>query len=149
MVERFAWGDRMKRIRIWIAGILAVVMCLTGCGMEEGQETQKQEMEYNVMELRKVPEELQTMIEENKQKEIRMTYRDGEDLYLIRGYGEQETGGYSIAIKECSENDSQIFLDTILIGPQNKEDASKQPSYPCLILKIKMPEESQKEVQIE
>ena len=60
----------------------------------------------------------------NEAREIRMTFEDGDDLYLIRGYGEQKTGGYSIAVDACTEDEEKLYLTTRLIGP---EDAEKQP----------------------
>ena len=99
-----------------------------------------------MVEMRKVPAELAEIIEKNKKNEIRMTYTQGEELYLIRGYGEQKTGGYSIAVAECTEDEETVWLDTRLIGPQEQEKLSKEPSYPCLVIKTEVRD---KEVMIQ
>ena len=39
-----------------------------------------------------------------------MTYQSGEELYLIKGYGQQMTGGYSIQVAELSLSDTAVFL---------------------------------------
>ena len=46
------------------------------------------------------PEKVKELIGENKAKEFQMTYQDAGYLYLMKGYGEQKTGGYSIQIED-------------------------------------------------
>ncbi len=137
----------VKRIGILTFLILTLVVVTVGCASSgETEKTKHREIDYTVVEPGKLPEELSRVIEENKKKEIRMTYIDGEDMYLIRGYGEQKTGGYSIAVAECTEDDTRIYFDTRLLGPTEEEGLSKDPSYPCLIVKI---EARNKEVMIQ
>lgn len=64
-----------------------------------------------------IPEELQNDIEEKKAADFKMTYKDSEFLYIVRGYGEQETGGYSICIRDLYLTSNAIIFDTELIGP--------------------------------
>ena len=45
---------------------------------------------FSVEEERTLPAALRQAIKENEAREIRMTFEDGDDLYLIRGYGEQK-----------------------------------------------------------
>ena len=135
----------MRRWRkIWLLAVIPVLL-LAGCGKDE-KDQERREVEFTVMALDEVPRELAEEIEANKQGEIRMSYMDGGFLYLIRGYGEQKTGGYSISVAECTEDDTAVYLDTRLIGPSNQEQLSKEPSWPCLILKM---EAREKEVVIE
>ncbi len=127
----------MKRIGVLAFLILMLAAVTVGCASSgENAKTNRREIDYTVAEPGKLPEELSHAIEENKKKEIRMTYIDGEDMYLVRGYGEQKTGGYSIAVAECTEDDTTILFDTRLIGPTEEEGLSKDPSYPCLVVKI-------------
>ncbi len=131
-------------------GLLALCMwmavLLSGCsGTGDGQGERK-EIEFTVMESEKLPQELREAIEKNKAQEIRMTYTDGGFMYLIRGYGEQETGGYSISVSECTEDEERIYFDTRLIGPQEQKKHRDAPSYPCLVVKI---EAREKEAVIE
>ncbi len=136
----------MKRFGILAVLILMIIWGLAGCSTKGRQESERQAIDFTVVEQRKLPEELLEIIEENKAGEIRMAYEDGEDLYLIRGYGEQKTGGYSIAVKECSEDEETILLDTQLIGPKDQENLSKDPSYPYLVVKMELRD---KEVDIQ
>ena len=135
----------MKRCAAILALILVVLSLLTGCSASSETDSTRKDIDFTVVEQRKIPQELQEIIEENKEDEIRMAYEDGEDLYLIREYGEQKTGGYSIAVKECSEDEKTILLDTQLLGPESQEEISKDPSYPYLVVKM---EKREKEVQI-
>lgn len=128
--------------------LLTVILLLTaaGCGAAQKQSHEGKPVEFTVVELRKLPEKLTELIEENKKQEIRMTYMDGEDMYLVRGYGEQKTGGYSIVVSECTEDETTVWLDTQLIGPENQERLSGDVSYPCLVIKM---EARDKEVMIQ
>ena len=136
----------MKGLRILLFLLLPVCL-LTGCASGQGEGAAgRREIDYTVADVRKLPEELLQVIEENKKGEIRMTYTDGEDMYLIRGYGEQKTGGYSVAVAECSEDETTILFDTRLLGPENPEGLSRDPSYPYVVVKI---EARDKEVLIQ
>ena len=135
----------MKRY-VWIILAIGLLIALTGCGASHTQEREESPVEFTVVGIRDVPVELTDIIEENKKNEIRMTYTDEESLYLVRGYGEQKTGGYSIAVKSCTEDEETIWLDTQLLGPKNQEEISKDPSYPCLVIQM---EKREKEVMIQ
>lgn len=140
-------GDEMRR---WIGMLLCVCLMIfgaAGCSTEkDGNTDGRSEVEFTVVNPDKIPEELAQEIENNKQGEIRMSYTDGGKMYLVRGYGEQKTGGYSISVVECTENENEIYLDTRLLGPANQDQISKEPSYPCLVLMI---EAREKEVKIQ
>ena len=137
----------MRKIRIFAAGILFLIQLLTGCSVSNEQTSERTELEYTVMEIRSLPQELQEIVEEHKKEEMRMSYTDGSDLYLIRGYGEQQSGGYSIAILECSEDETSILLDTQLLGPENPEELKDTPSWPYLVIKTE--NTGEKEVKIQ
>lgn len=138
-------ADVKKWIWLFLAACVALVS-LAGCQSKKQKDDQRSEVEFTVVAKEEIPEELAAEIEKNKQGEIRMAYTDGGDQYLIRGYGEQKTGGYSISVIECTENDTEVFLDTRLLGPSNEEQITKEPSYPYIVLKI---EAREKEVRIQ
>jgi hypothetical protein len=115
---------------------MMISVITVGCVKSADQKTEGSAIEFTVVDPEKLPQKLQEAIETNKKNEIRMTYTDGEDMYLVRGYGEQKTGGYSIAVETCIETDEAILFDTQLIGPENQENLSKDPSYPVLVVKI-------------
>lgn len=136
----------MRKIRILAAGTVLILLTLTACSSPKKSAPERTELVYTVEDIRNLPQELQNIIEEHKKQEIRLSYTDGSDLYLIRGYGEQQTGGYSIAVRECSEDEQSILLDTMLIGPHNPEEMKEEPSYPYVVLKT---EQKEKEIIIQ
>ena len=134
----------MEKRRILFGMILAaVIACLTGCSgkTKDGNEKIK-DIEFTVLGEENVPEELKQIIEEKKEKEIKVTYQDGDFLYICIGYGKQETGGYSITVNEMYLTANAIYVDTNLIGPdpENRELYHAQEkdgaSYPYVVLKM-------------
>ena len=141
--------SQVENVKKWIWLCLAACVTLiglAGCQGKKQEDNPRSEVEFTVVAKEEIPEELAAEIEKNKQGEIRMAYTDGGDQYLIRGYGEQKTGGYSISVVECTEDETEVFLDTRLLGPANEEQITKEPSYPYIVLKI---EARGKEVRIQ
>ena len=115
---------------------------LSGCSVEETNRTKVADLEYSIVEDAEIPEELMTMIEEKKAADFKLTHEMGEDLYIVRGYGEQATGGYSIRIKDCYLTSNAILFDTELVGPRKGENASASPSYPYIVIKTEKRDQS-------
>ncbi len=124
---------RKRLCALFVLMIFGSILC--GCSVEETNGTKVSDLEYEIVEENMLPEELMTMIEEKKAADFKLTYESGEDLYIIRGYGEQVTGGYSIRIKECYLTSNAILFDTELIGPRKGETTSQSPSYPYIVIK--------------
>ena len=137
----------MKKCGILLLLFAVFFTALWGCGRAGiEKESDRKDVDYTVMDARKLPKELLKIIEENKKDEIRMTYTDGDVMYLVRGYGQQKTGGYSIEVVQCTEDEESILLDTRLIGPSGQKKLAEDSSYPFLAVKI---EKRDKEVQIQ
>ena len=100
---------------------------VTGYGTKHSNDYMKQE---------EIPREVVELMEQKKEKAFYMTYQVGDVRYLMKGYGEQLSGGYSIQVEEVSESENAVFCKTRLIGPE-KADAGSEPSYPCIVLKIR------------
>lgn len=88
-----------------------------------------------------VPQELQEIIEQKKKEPFRLTYSGGEDLYIAAGYGEQKTGGYSIAVPELYLTENSITIRTELKGPEKQEQTGSECSYPFIVVKMPFMEE--------
>ena len=131
----------MKRVLqilgFWCLGLL---IFLTGCEMKQGGDAAKTEVEFTVAAPDEIPEELAEIIEENKQGEIKLSYEDQGYTYLVRGYGQQKTGGYSIAVNEVYLSEDGLHVDTSLIGPPKDQEIRDEASYPYLALKIEAQE---------
>lgn len=136
----------MKRYRVWLLLVLAVLL-LTGCSSRREQNGgERQEVEFAVVDERKLPEQLLQIIEENKEHEMRMTFADDGVLYLIRGYGKQKSGGYSIAVTECTEDEEKLYFDTRLIGPQDRDHLPQDPSYPYIVVRVEARDQKDAEI---
>ena len=124
----------MKQNMRWlkIGLIIAIMLSLVGCKDEE----KIRDLDFTVVSSECVPKELLTEIEGKKQEPFQLSFRDGNYLYICVGYGKQETGGYSISVKDFYLTDSSIALDTTLFGP--KETGNKKIpgySYPYIVIK--------------
>lgn len=126
--------------------VLAMVLLLTGCGLSMGGEENRTALDFTVVENAEIPEELKKVMEAHKEEEMQIVFADNGSLYAVRGYGKQDTGGYSIAVDECSEGEEHIYIATTLIGPAQTEGLSADPSYPVIVLKM---ESRDKEVVFE
>jgi len=127
---------RVKKYCRIIAICLLACLCLVGCKKEEMNREKIRDMEFSVVSSEDTPEELAVIIEERKQSEFKLTYKTEEALYVIRGYGVQVTGGYSVAINECYLTSNAIYFKTNLIGPDKTQDIPEAPSYPFVIIKM-------------
>lgn len=137
-------------VRRWKIGLIFgvfIIIMLSGCSQRKAiPESERTEIDFTIVEERDIPEKLLEIIEGNKKEEMRLSYTDEENLYLVRGYGQQKTGGYSIAVAECTEDEKTIWFDTRLLGPENQEMLSEDPSCPYLVVRIEMRE---KEIMID
>ncbi|HJB15439.1 MAG TPA: protease complex subunit PrcB family protein [Candidatus Blautia excrementipullorum] len=121
----------------WIA---AVFLMLSGCRAIRIEEAERTPLKYTVVDSSRIPEEAASLIEEKKAAEFQMIYQSGEDMYLIKGYGRQMSGGYSIQVTDLSLSSTAIFFSTKLIGP-SKDSQSGEPSYPYIAVKTEYREE--------
>lgn len=125
---------QLKRTLCVAVTLLGTVLFLTGCAIEKTNRTKVRDLEYHVVAEEEMPEELKTQIEEKKAADFKMTYETPEHLYIVRGYGEQETGGYSIQVAELYLSSNAVFFKSSLIGPRKGENAAKSPSYPYIVI---------------
>lgn len=122
---------------------LVVVGCFFGgCAMEETSRTKVSDLTFTIVEEEEIPEELKNKIEEKKAADFKLSYETEENLYIVRGYGEQETGGYSISVEELYLTENAIFIKTKLLGPRKGENIVQSPSFPYLVIKTELREEN-------
>lgn len=119
----------------WLSCVLLMVIILSGCRFIKIEEGERTPLEYTVMKQEELPQEVVELMEQKKEKPFQMTYQVGKVRYLMKGYGEQITGGYSIQVEEVSQSENAVFCKTRLVGPE-EESTGSAPSYPCIVLRI-------------
>lgn len=124
----------MKRM-YWMIAACLLACLIAGCG--SGKEEEKRtNLEFTVVSEERLPEEVKKLVDEKKQEVFKITYADSGYLYICVGYGAQETGGYSVTVKDLYATENAIYVDTNLLGPKDaSEKLKKEPSYPYLVLK--------------
>lgn len=129
-----------------LLGVIIVVIVissvLSGCSIKETNGTKISDIEYTIVETSEIPDELMKMIEEKKAADFKLSYELENEMYVVHGYGEQETGGYSICVKDFYLTSNAIIFDTELIGPRKGETTSQSPSYPYIVVKTSYYDES-------
>ena len=78
------------------------------------------------------------MIEENKSKEIKLSYEKDGYLYIARGFGEQKNGGYSIRENYCYLAEDGVHVQFELLGPPAGETPPEEVTYPYIVVKTEM-----------
>lgn len=137
----------MKRLfnRKWmiffgLAMWVLVVRTLSGCNVNGGKGDKVRDLEFTVVADADIPQELKQIIATKQQSPFKLTYSDDQNLYIVVGYGQQGSGGYSIAVNDLYLTDNSIVLDTELIGPEKGEKTGMEPSYPFIVIKTEMSE---------
>lgn len=127
-----------RKLLVWLMLLAAwvfIVRCLSGCSVGKDDGGKLQDLEFTVVGDSEVPAELMATIEEKKTSDFKLTYTDGQGLYIVAGYGEQPSGGYSISINALYLTENSIVIDTELKGPESKEKGGTEKSYPYIVVK--------------
>ncbi|SHO52965.1 protease complex subunit PrcB family protein [Anaerocolumna xylanovorans] len=131
---------RIIRGRTLAIGLLLIIfagnfLLLTGCKTEDTGGKKIKDLEFTIVEDADVPEPLMKMINEKKKEPFKLSYSDTENLYIVVGYGEQPTGGYSIAVNAVYLTDNAVVVDTDLLGPGENEQVTNALTYPYVVIK--------------
>lgn len=126
--------NRIKRLLLFFA---VMPLCLMiGCGGEKEEYTKTGDVDFTVVEEADVPAELLDIIKEKKSEPFKLKYLAEDALYLAMGYGEQPSGGYSIAVDEIFMAKEGVCLKTTLIGPAADEKVTTAVTYPYIVIKL-------------
>lgn len=130
----------MKIIRLVkrITSVIVMIFLMSGCAMEEDAEVKLRDLEFTVVAEEEQPDALLEVMEQKKTSPFQISYTLGEDLYLAIGYGEQQTGGYSISVDSLYETENHIVVDTTLIGPAADEIVTQSTTYPRVVIKTEL-----------
>lgn len=121
-------------LRLCILTFLCSHLFFTGCDRNEAPN-KTNDLEFTVVSGTDIPEELQKLIEQRQENTFELTFSDDSSLYVIKGYGKQASGGYSIVVHDFYQAGEQLVFDTELFGPKKDEPISDSPSYPYIVIK--------------
>lgn len=118
-----------------MAGILMTIL-LTGCAIGKIENIRVRDLDYTVVNEDDIPDILKESIEARKNKPFQISFESDGFLYIARGYGEKETGGYSISVQDLYLGKSSIYIQTELIGPEHEGEMIPGVSYPYIVVKL-------------
>lgn len=129
---------------IWTAAHLEVHSLDAGPAEEpyvdaDSQNTSSKDSEdlsYEAVRKEDVPKELLQEIQKKKETPFRLTYEDGADLYIARGYGKKQRDGYQVEVSYVKARSSVIHIHTILKGAKENEKAKKKQTFPYVVIHI-------------
>lgn len=129
----------MKRI---LPYILLLPLLFTACTISKEESEEKiSDVDFTVVEDIDIPEEVKEVIEERKTNPFQVAYITDGATYIVVGYGEQSTGGYSITVDELYLAENGIHVRTTLLGPDKDVTVDVHSSYPYIVLKTEITEE--------
>lgn len=112
-----------------------ICILLSSCKNNDQDVKKIKDLEYTIVEDADVPVELKTIIDGKKEKPFKLSFSNTEYLYIVVGYGAQNTGGYSITVDELYLTDNSIYIDTNLIGPSKEDIVTQAITYPYIVVK--------------
>ena len=134
-------GHKMKVAAAALMVLVAGCLAFTGCQGEKENEKKLEDLNFTVVGEKDAPQALQEMITTKKTDPFKLTYADGQDMYIVIGKGPQEGGGFSVVVKELYRTENAVVIKTELQGPEAGETPGTEPSYPVLIVKTVFCEE--------
>ena len=132
----------MKKTKaVFLEVILWSLLLVSGRNFIRIEEEPRKPLEYSIVKNEDLPAELAALIQEKKANEFQLTYQSEKDLFLIKGYGQQMSGGYSISVEELGVTSQAVFFRTQLIGPSDGKAVLSPPSYPYIVVKMEYQKE--------
>ncbi len=104
--------------------------------MTEVSEERISDIEYTIIDEVELPNEIEELVAENLKNKMKLSYTDQGHTYIIRGYGAQDTSGYSIEVVEIYETETTVVVSTNLLGPRKDETIQTVETYPYIVIKI-------------
>lgn len=129
---------KMIRIRKIVLLLMIVVtgLGITGCKTEDTDIKKIKDLDFTIVEDADLPGELKEIIDEKKENPFKLSYSNNNYLFIVVGYGKQNSGGYSIAVEELFLTSNAINVDTNLIGPSQDDLVTQGVTYPYIVIKL-------------
>lgn len=134
----------MRRLKL-AALLLAIIITAVGtmgCKAENTDVKKIKDLDFTVVEDADVPGELKEIIDEKMETPFKLSYSNKNYLYIVVGYGKQNSGGYSISVDDLYLTSNAIYIDTNLIGPSKDDLVSQGVTYPYVVVKLEFMDKS-------
>jgi len=133
---------RRLRIVVLLLTIMITVLGITGCKTEDTDIKKIKDLEFTVVEDADLPGELKEIIDEKKENPFKLSYSNKDYLYIVVGYGKQNSGGYSISVDDLYLTSNAVYIDTNLIGPTQDDMVTQGVTYPYVVVKLEFLDKS-------
>lgn len=106
---------KKRRGRVLLAAV--ILMLLASCRITDVSEGERKELSYAIVKPGDFPPEIDQILRRKKESAFQMAYESGDDLYILRGYGKQKSGGFPYRSKKyrnrktpfsCGQNSSDL-----------------------------------------
>lgn len=105
--------NRIKLV-LGVMGILIMaVIIMTRCSLNNEKEGKKT-LDFTVCDSTRIPDELQEIIDEKKEKEFKISYINNAYMFIAIGYGQQGKTDYKITVEDLYLADDGIHIKTML-----------------------------------
>ncbi|MFG6395646.1 MAG: protease complex subunit PrcB family protein [Lachnospiraceae bacterium] len=111
-------------------------------GCEKKEEKKTSSVDFTIVTESDMPKDLKKLIKERRKNPFELSYSDGSYLYIIKGYGKQETSDYSIIVNDFYLSGDNLVFDTDLTGPGKDGNTTGKASYPYIVIKTEYIENS-------
>ena len=118
-----------------LAAVVCLAVMLAGCGSVQLKSSKVKELAYTVADEEELPKAVSQKIAELKEEPFELSCEEGEYLYIARGYGRKETGGYSIRVEDLYLSENAVCCKMQLAGPTQEEAQIKGASFPYIVVK--------------
>lgn len=133
----------MRRFKAIILLLTIVISSIgiIGCKTKDNDIKKIRDIDFTVVEDADIPGVLKEIIDEKKEEPFKLSYSNKDNLYIVVGYGKQNSGGYSISVDSLYLTKNAIYIDTNLIGPSGDDMVSQGVTYPYVVVRMEFLDE--------
>lgn len=131
-----------RRLRLAVVLFLLILLSLflPGCFSQGEEEGEKKELSFTVVPEKEISGELRKLLDKKKEKPFRFSYIDEDSLYIVEGFGEKDSGGYSVVVDQLYLMKQAVYFNALLVGPK-EEDRTLEKTCPYIVIKLERREE--------
>ena len=126
-----------KYVRIVVLSVF-LITTLTGCSGNSFGANGYRTLDFTLVDYKNIPQKLMEQMETKMEEGFQLTYKEDEYLYIAKGYGEQETSGYSVAVTNLTTENEVVYFESKLLEPQENENVNHNSSFPYVVIKTEL-----------